>query len=258
MSHFELDGPKNFRDLHIKTKRFEIKKGLLYRSDKLTTCTANDVKKLSDMGIKQIIDFRSEEEKKKSPFLFNIENYFTYIEIPIEIDDTFSKDISTILRGFRLKKMDEVMEDYYKNLVVKHYDKFSKAIKIILQTKLPTVFNCSHGKDRTGFFATVLYYICRIPESQIMNSYLLSNRYIIKHLNYHDEKEKLCKLFNIENKNITDKQIQPLLFVSNKYINKSIRSAKNIYGSFLEFIEYKMKITKKLQEELHNYLVKIY
>ena len=43
------------------------------------------------------------------------------------------------------------------------------------------------------------------------------------------------------NKNITDKQIQPLLFVINKYINKSIRSANNIYGSFLEFIEYNSK-----------------
>ena len=69
---------KNFRDLGgNKTEDGRtVKKGLFYRSAKLSNLSENDIKILKELNIKYIFDYRSDEEARKHPstIISNIKN----------------------------------------------------------------------------------------------------------------------------------------------------------------------------------------
>ena len=94
-----LDGTSNTRELGgYKTKDGKsLKWGVLYRSDKLSELTDPDQKYLTQLGIKTVIDFRSEEEKQNEPD--QVPSNLKYIEMPIEADGAIRPKVEAILKG---------------------------------------------------------------------------------------------------------------------------------------------------------------
>ena len=66
-----LDGTHNTRELggYKTTDGKKVKWGVLYRSDKLSDLSTDDQEYLSSLGIKNVIDFRSSNEKSEDPDL---------------------------------------------------------------------------------------------------------------------------------------------------------------------------------------------
>jgi protein-tyrosine phosphatase len=62
------------------------------------------------------------------------------------------------------------------SLVVPHYKEFFALLQN--PDKLPLLFHCSAGKDRTGMGAALLLYALGVDDSTIMNDYLASNAYL--------------------------------------------------------------------------------
>ena len=93
MNKIELEGTHNTRDLggYETQDGRTIRNGLLYRSDGLNNLSIKDCQKLRDLGIKRIVDFRSEMEKIKEPNI--IPEGIEYIELPIEVDKHINKEI---------------------------------------------------------------------------------------------------------------------------------------------------------------------
>ena len=81
-----LDGTHNTRELggYKTTDGKKVKWGVLYRSDKLSDLSTDDQEYLSSLGIKNVIDFRSSNEKSEDPDL--IPDGMRYIQLPIEAD----------------------------------------------------------------------------------------------------------------------------------------------------------------------------
>ena len=64
----QLEKMSNTRDLGgFPTANGIVKPHLLYRSGQLFFATEADLRKLSEEGITQIVDFRSEEERSEKP-----------------------------------------------------------------------------------------------------------------------------------------------------------------------------------------------
>ena len=79
-----------------------IKSGILYRSDKLSYATENDFNSLRKLGIKNIIDLRSINEKEREPNI--IPSDFNYIEIPITIDKKIVNEMKMNITYSVIKK----------------------------------------------------------------------------------------------------------------------------------------------------------
>lgn len=247
----ELEGTCNTRDIgDIRTQyKRKLKPGLLYRSDKLSYATNEDYNKLRSYGIRNIIDLRSDNEKKKEPN--NLPTDFNYIEIPISIDKKILSEIKLNLTYSRYNNIENIMKRCNRDFVVKNSNDFTKVLNKILELKSPILFHCSFGKDRTGFVTALIYYICNVPKDEIYYEYMLSNKYLKQNID--NQCINLKKILNIEFEN--PEYIYPLLLVRQEYLYESFNSAKNIYGSFSTFIREKMKFNDSKQYQLREFLL---
>ena len=232
----ELDGTYNFRDLGgIKT----IKEKLLFRSDRLSEISDNDIDKIKLLGIKRIIDLRSVEEieNHNDKVIDGIENIALPISLAFTMDELNAMNENEVLM---------VLEKANEELITKHFKVLEEFLNLLLEP-IPTIFHCTSGKDRTGFAALLIYHILGISYDQILSDYLDSNEYI---------KPKLKEQFTKLNINI---KFKPLMFVEERYINKAISLAKEKYGSIDNFISNKLNFGEEKQAIIkHNYLVSKY
>ena len=67
MNKIHLEGTHNTRDLggYVCQDGRKVRSNFLYRSDKLSNLTSNDIITLQNLGIKRIIDFRSKMRKQE-------------------------------------------------------------------------------------------------------------------------------------------------------------------------------------------------
>ena len=232
----ELDGTYNFRDLG---GIVSVKENLLYRSDRLSELTDNDVEKIKQFGIKRIIDLRSvgEVESHKNIVINGIEN----INLPIPLAFTMNE-----MNAMNEQEILQILEVANEELVTKHYKILEEFLNLLLDP-IPTIFHCTSGKDRTGFATFLIYHILGINHNDIISDYLHSNEYIEPKLN-----QQFTKM-NI------DIKFKPLMFVEERYINKAISVAIEKYGSLDNFITNKLNYGNDKREILkENYLLSKY
>ena len=196
MNKIELDGTHNTRDLggYETQDGRVIKEGFLFRSDGLGKLTPEDCKKLSNLGIKRIVDFRSEVEKNKQPNI--IPTGMEYIEMPIEADKNMNNEIYDILSGRVDKDMREFLIEANKDFVLQYKEVFSEFLKDLIKSGLPTLFHCTAGKDRTGFATFLIYTILGIERDTILVDYLKTNYFIQDSMK--KQLTNVAKLMNIK------------------------------------------------------------
>ena len=170
----------NFRDLggYRAVDGRTVKPGLLYRSGGLYLLNEEETAHFLSLGIKYIMDFRTKEETDAKP-----DPVFPGIEMirhsglttkgGDEID--FSPTGMSQIGKEGLHQL-EIVTEYYRNIPFDN-DAFKKLMAMIVAHKVPIVFHCFTGKDRTGVFAMVLLLALGVDKETIMQDYMLSNDY---------------------------------------------------------------------------------
>jgi len=240
----------NTRDLcDINSKL--VKPNLLLRSDRLDKLNDEEISKLKEMGIRRVVDFRSEYEKGLDP---NVKmDFVEYIEIPIQADSNIRKELSMIINGELNKDVNQFLIDANRDFVYKFSNIFSGFLKMLLDGK-PTLFHCSAGKDRTGFAALLIHKILNIDEDLIIEDYMNSNKFIENsRFNVNYQKEKTAQALNVP----IDKVylLEPLLKVDLVYINAAIDEIKKKYKSIDEYITLELGITDEEKSTLRNWML---
>ena len=247
----KLEGTNNTRDLggYTNIHGQTIRNNMIFRSDKLSELTETDIKKLKSLGIKNIIDFRSNKEITDEPN--NLPKEINYIHMPIEADNQIRKELDDIVSGKLNKLMKQFLIDANKDFVLKYSSVFSKFISFLLDNPEPTLFHCTAGKDRTGFAAFLILTILEIPINIILNDYLKTNDYISNSLDR--QVVHVSKLLKIpeEKANL----IKPLLIVDIEYINKAIYTIKDTYDSVDNYITNILNITENMRIKLKRQLL---
>ena len=101
------------------------------------------------MGIRTIIDLRSENERHNYPQLHDDE--FNIIHIPI-----LTGNMEEILQGIQEEKIKSdtiyrLVEQMNRELVINYQKEFKKLFTVLLdRTHYPVVIHCTSGKGRTG------------------------------------------------------------------------------------------------------------
>ena len=254
MNLVELEATHNTRDLggYETHDGRVIKNGILYRSDKLKNLTISDCEKLSNLGIKRIIDFRSAEEKQKEPNVIPLG--MEYIEMPIEVDKKITEEIPDILSGRIDKDMRDFLVEANRDFVLQYKDVFSKFLKDLVKSKSPTLFHCTSGKDRTGFATFLIYTILCVDRDTIIVDYLKTN-YFIKD-SMEKQMENVSKFLDISLED--SKKLLPLLEVNIDYIESAINTANNKYGSIHNFISDGLNISLKERDQLKELMISKY
>ncbi len=174
-----LEGGYNFRDLGGARSQDggQVVWGKLFRADDMVDLRPHDLHYLASIPIVSIVDFRTVEEAEWAPDKLpeGVRNVYPYHIVPGGID---SLALQNLKKGGNVAAY---MQDIYRELVVnpaivKNYASFFKLV--VEADKLPLLFHCSAGKDRTGWAAAMLYFALGVSKEDIMADYMLSADYI--------------------------------------------------------------------------------
>ncbi|OOG78670.1 tyrosine-protein phosphatase [Algoriphagus sp. A40] len=164
---FKRDFLWNFRD--ISQFNPAIKPGFIFRSSTLTLIQNEGFFEefIRQKNIKTVIDFRSERETSKRGYGENSLQYFAWIPVPI--DPSIHQ---TELKGKNQKESSG--EDTYRFLATECYHSIKKAVEAILQAENSVAIHCHSGKDRTGFFVSLLHLLSGANRKTVYGDYLAS------------------------------------------------------------------------------------
>lgn len=169
----EVDGVYNFRDL---SDGVTLRRGILYRSDNLAWTSNAGVATLHEIGIRTIVDLRSKAELAESPNRMANDPSFAYHHVELneqltnrdEWFDRRNERGDFVYPAFRLASI-------YSDRLDRRRAQFRKVLETLSdRDRLPAVFHCVGGKDRTGLVASLILAIVGASDGFIAEDYAWS------------------------------------------------------------------------------------
>lgn len=242
-----MDGAHNTRELggYKTTDGKSVKWGMLFRSDKLSDISETDQKYLQALGIKKIVDFRSEEEKTEDPDI--IPTGISYVEMPISVDGAMRSKIEAVLKGETDKEVESFLIDANREFVTNYTDVYENFLRGLIDEDAPTLFHCTAGKDRAGFAAAISLIALGVSREDVIKDYMKTNAFTEDRIEEILGQIKLMSLYQ------TDAEIlRPLIGVEQIYIETAFETAEEQYGSLENFIRDGLNISDEDIQKLRN------
>ena len=242
-----MDGAHNTRELggYKTTDGKSVKWGMLFRSDKLSDISGTDQEYLQNLGIKKIIDFRSEEEKTEDPDI--IPSGISYVEMPISFDGAMRSKIEAVLKGETDKEVKSFLIDANREFVTSYTDVYENFLRGLIDDDAPTLFHCTAGKDRAGFAAAISLIALGVSREDVIEDYMKTNAFTKDRIEEILGQIKLMSLYQ------TDTEIlRPLIGVERVYIETAFKTAEEKYGSLENFIRDGLNISDEDIQKLRN------
>jgi len=139
--------------------------GQIYRSGGQAMLTAQDSDRIKGLGIAQLVDLRSSEERVIAPTRIQ---GVPYSAVGYSMIDMMAKGSGGQLRNGA---------DVYHNFPHFLAPQLKLVFSDLLDRKAPLLYNCSAGQDRTGFVTAMIHSALGVPRESIVSDYLLSTRY---------------------------------------------------------------------------------
>lgn len=251
LRHLIFTGTRNFRDLggYRTADGLSVRWNLLYRSDALHKLTDGDLKKLAALGLDRIFDFRAEQETEHEPDRLPADLDIRLVKIPILDSSTQVWHNSREEFVKNLKNVDPV--PYMIRTNVEFVTRFTPQFKLFLHEVLsasgrPVLFHCAAGKDRTGFAAAILLRILGVPQTVIMEDYLLTNKYF-----YGAYKWNLMLARLIKGKRFAA-VVRGFMDARPEYLSAALDAIDREYGSFDAYLRNGLGVTGQEIERLKS------
>jgi protein-tyrosine phosphatase len=239
---FILSSQPNFRDFGgiPSLNGQKIKSGAIFRSGDLSMLTPGDVELLCRMGLRTIVDFRSDREILKRPDR-DIATVASRLQFPIE--DAARELAMRLFDDRNAEGLKNLLVDDYRRMIREHTSAF-RDFFTTLQTgnPFPLVFHCAAGKDRTGMAAWFLLSALDVPEEVIRKDYLATNVYSRSFA------DKIVAKTN--EKGMHGEIIRPLLEVRDEYIDAALEVIEKEFGGMEQFLVKELRVDKGMLRSL--------
>ena len=180
----DIGGTLNFREIggYRSTDGRTVKRGQVFRSDHLNNVTDEGRESMTSLGIRTIVDLRFPVERERQPSHGPAE----VTTVHAHPDGMEAADQSVVMEliqsgGLRAYSVEDAAADYRK-MVVDGVGLVVETLRVIADAeRLPVLFHCTAGKDRTGLTAALLLRLLGVPDATVMSDYLLTNPYRAVH-----------------------------------------------------------------------------
>lgn len=194
----DVAGAPNFRDLggYAGDGGRTVRWRMVFRSDDLNDLTDDDVGSLDSLGIRCVVDFRTAHEAESWPDRVP-ESIGKSVNIPVDAGQVMGQFRQSDLT---LRKTMGIMVSVYRALVNDHQESYRKFFALLADSgKLPLLFHCTAGKDRTGFAAALFLTALGVDRGTVMRDYLFSGECLKKrYVPGVDYSEALKPLYHVE------------------------------------------------------------
>ena len=251
----------NLRDLggYETTDGATVVHGLVYRSNQLAPISPEDMKKFAELGLKNDYDLRTEAERTPMPDQLPPGVNNVWLDVLKDATGSAPTNLLALLQNpeegnkeLGDGKIEAVFIQSYRDFVslssakTAYYELFTSLAD---QNKLPALFHCTTGKDRTGWAAAAFLTLLGVPMETVMEDYLRSNDYILP-------------LY----KKVIDGYVagggepsipQAIFGVKEEYLEASFDEMQTKYGSIESYFSEALGIDASTQEALRDmYLIK--
>ena len=174
-----LAGAHNLRDLggHPAADGLRIKDGVVYRSDALSHLTDADLRRVADLDLRTVVDFRIDQELElEGPDRLPEGQDIRRVSLPINPVDSAGY-LERLLAGQVEKAAEatEYMTALYATMVLDHAPEYRTLVDAVLEPgATPLLFHCTAGKDRAGIASALLLRLVGAPMEVIEANYLAS------------------------------------------------------------------------------------
>ncbi len=233
--YIRLDGTVNFRDIggYVTKDGRHVKWGKIYRSDALNRLSDNDLKKIQDLGISFVADFRGLYEAKAAPD--KLPEGTVRVSLPAgseHIGDSSNKNL-----GLQLPP-DSSLVSFYRNTTPfrERYKPVFDAL-LGLQADNALLYHCTAGKDRTGIATALILYALGVDKATIVQDYIATNEY---------RRSANAKAIPVMVKayGISEKRAANMMAAREEYIQATFSSLEEQYSSIDNYLEKEMGLDK--------------
>jgi len=181
----------NLRDLggYETTNGATVVHGLVYRSNQLAPISPEDMEKIAQLGLKNDYDLRTEAERTPVPDQLPPGVNNIWLDVLKDATGSAPTNLLALLQNPKEGnkalgdgKIEAIFITSYREFVslpsakTAYHELFTSLAD---QNKLPALFHCTTGKDRTGWAAAALLTLLDVPRETVMKDYLRSNNYIL-------------------------------------------------------------------------------
>lgn len=161
-----LERGSNFRDIggYPAADGRHIRWGMIYRSGATPMLTAADVQQVKALGLTQLVDLRSSEERVLAPTRID---GIAYAAVGYSMADVMKPAGGAVRNGSAI----------YRNFPMLLAPQLRIIFADLLAGTGPIAFNCSAGQDRTGFVTAMILSALGTPRDVILTDYHLSTQY---------------------------------------------------------------------------------
>ena len=166
-----------------------VARGLVYRANQLSGIGEADMQRLAAIGLRTDYDLRTAEEKAKRPDELPAGVEYVWLDVLADSPQAGPAQLETLMSNPEVAnpelgggKVEAKFTQSYREFVSlpSAQAEFGKLYRGLLdREKVPAVFHCTTGKDRTGWAAAAFLTLLGVPEDQVYADYLLSNDYIL-------------------------------------------------------------------------------
>lgn len=216
----------------------KLRRGVFYRSNVLTPSAA-DLATLNTLGIRTVYDLRTTSEIAQTPDTLPA----GAASVPINILGTASAGVPTLT-----SPADAVayMEQFEQQLVT-DAGMCARLGQLFTDMAISTdaqLFHCSAGKDRTGWVAAVLLTLVGVPQSVVIQDYLLTNIYSAASI-----QASYNAMIAADGQTYAD-NFYPLLGAQTSFLMAGFNQAVTSYGSMSGYIANGLGLTSSTQAQL--------
>jgi protein-tyrosine phosphatase len=251
-----MESIHNFRDFGgYATPHGVVRKGLLYRSGSLGQASPNDLQAISALGIRTIVDLRSQAERERQPDRLPSNARVEYIHLPVGVKQfnqlSLTRQIFAILFG-RERRADftETISEAYREYVSSFRAEFAQVMHLAAEAgRLPLLIHCTAGKDRTGFGSSLILLALGVTPEQVMHEYLLSNNHL------HGFREGILrqiKLFKFLG--VTAHRFLPLLEARREYLEAALGQVRQEYGTLEAYLRVGLGVSSEEHQKMGHLL----
>ena len=164
-----LDGIHNIRDLGGLpcTGGRQLRLGRVYRGCGMSGLSAQGRSALMSVGFEQVIDLRSQGERKADPGPFH--------DHPGQVNIPVFDGLAPLPEVFGANDAADLGSRYIRSLETSA-SRFALVFSTLAQGSGPVLFHCSAGKDRTGLVAALLLELVGVPRDLIVQDYAATGR----------------------------------------------------------------------------------
>lgn len=235
-----LSAAPNGRDIggYRTQSGFTVKYGQVFRADALAKLTEADVARLRGMGVEKVADLRTDfEVNLNGPD--KVPAGAELVRVPVSDGGMYqklnevigSKDPVYQAEALGNGKAEQLLVDANRSFVADPAQRaqFASVIRGIAAGET-TLYNCSSGKDRTGWMTAIVLTALGVDRETVTRDYLLTNTF----LKAANDRTKMGLKYAglMQNPDLLD----PLLGVQKQYLDAAFDEVAKQYGSFDRFL----------------------